>query len=117
MRSIISSSAAIFFTSKPNHCCLNIITLDAVKLIYMKTELFHPSRAHFVRSEFKRHFGLDFQLYWDKLWLLLPVPSIRVDILNLDQHLMSTYKYTGSMSDFVMQKFGAEAHSFLKKLL
>lgn len=41
----------------------------------------------------------------------------QIDIITLDKKLMREYNYEGSMSDFVLLRFGKEAHEILEHLI
>lgn len=40
-----------------------------------------------------------------------------IDIVKLDKYLMKTYKYKGSMNDFVLEKYGKEAQELINKTI
>lgn len=77
---------------------------------------FYSSEAHKVSSEFKKHFGVSFPKFWQG-WIIGFDNCILIDIVKFDDYLMNKYNYTGSMSDFVLTKFGKQAHEFLKQLI
>lgn len=76
---------------------------------------FHSSEAHKVSNEFRRHFGVSFEPFFQGFIFL--EPEILIDVFKFDKYLMETYNYEGSMSEFVLTKFGQSAHEFLKRLI
>lgn len=76
---------------------------------------FHSSEAHKVDNEFRKHFGVSFQPFF--LGFIFCKPEILIHLQKFDDYLIEKYNYEGSMSDFVLTKFGQSAHEFLIKLI
>ena len=76
---------------------------------------FHSAQAHYVNNEFRKYFGISFSQFFQGF--IFMKPEILIDLLKFEDYLIEKYNYQGAMSDFVLKKFGKQAHDFLTKLI
>jgi len=78
---------------------------------------FHSSEAGKVNSYFKQYFKTPFAPFFDGFWHLKPI--ILINIFKFEDWLEKNYNYNrnDSISEFVLTKFGKEAHDFLVRLI
>lgn len=73
-----------------------------------------------VAEEFEKIFGVKFKNYYDGIESIL-FKKIVVDVIKFDDYLLEKYRYNEekeiSMSEFILNKFGADAWHFFKALL
>ena len=77
---------------------------------------FKSHEAQKVNNYFEKYFGIKFQIFWLG-WVIGFGNQLLIDLSKFDEYLKEKYNYSGSMSDFVLTKFGEEAYEFLKKLI
>lgn len=77
---------------------------------------FRSHEAQKVNNLFEKYFGVKFQGFWLG-WVIGFDNQILIDMSKFDDYLIEKYNYVGSMSDFIMAKFGKDAHELLKRLL
>ncbi|MDK7354074.1 hypothetical protein, partial [Rothia aeria] len=76
----------------------------------------HSHEALMVNNLFEKYFGIKFQSFWIG-WVSGFSNEILIDIGKFDDYLLEKYNYSGSMSEFILKRFGEEAHEFLNRLI
>ncbi|MDK7376148.1 MULTISPECIES: hypothetical protein [Weeksella] len=77
---------------------------------------YHSHEALMVNNLFEKYFGIKFQSFWIG-WVSGFSNEILIDIGKFDDYLLEKYNYSGSMSEFILKRFGEEAHEFLNRLI
>lgn len=68
-----------------------------------------------VNKLFWKYFGTNFKPFF--LGFIFNKQEILIDLVKFDEYLEKTYNYEGSMEEFVLHRFGGNAHNFIKKLI
>ena len=77
---------------------------------------YHSHEALMVNNLFEKYFGIKFQSFWLG-WVSGFSNEILIDIGKFYDYLLEKYNYSGSMSEFILKRFGEEAHEFLNRLI